>query len=268
MDDASRAPHPERVIRRDQLLFGAGMILVAGLGWVYLIRAAAAMRTSTDEAAMHAAMGMSMPGGELSIAGELAALWTMWAVMMTAMMLASATPVALLVLATYRRRDGRTARLNSTAFVGGYLAVWTLFSAVAAAAQIALRHATLLSPEMTTTSRRVAAGVLIAAGLYQWLPIKTACLAHCQSPLAFLTRHWRDGARGAFAMGARHGAYCVGCCWMLMALLFVGGVMNLLWVAAIALFVLVEKQLRFGAWPSRVAGAALVVWGVVVLLPA
>ena len=108
--------------------------------------------------------------------------------------------------------------------------------------------------------------VLIAAGIYQWLPIKAACLAQCQSPADFVFRHWRAGVRGALGMGASHGAFCVGCCWMLMALLFVGGVMNLLWVAAIALFVLLEKQLRLGMWPSRAAGMALIGWAAVILL--
>ena len=119
---------------------------------------------------------------------------------------------------------------------------------------------------MATNSRLVAAAALVAAGVYQWLPLKAACLAHCQSPIEFLSHHWKAGVRGAFSMGARHGTYCVGCCWMLMALLFVGGVMNLLWVAAIALFVLLEKQLRLGAWPSRLGGVLLVVWGVVIVM--
>jgi predicted metal-binding membrane protein len=251
----------ERIIRRDRLLLGAGLAIVAGLAWLYLIDAAAAMGATADEAAMHAAMGMDVPGGPPSIGAEFAALWIMWTVMMAAMMLASAAPVALLVLAGYRQRAAPATRGNGAAFIAGYLGVWSAFSAVAAGAQIALREAALLSPHMAATSRTVAAIVLIGAGVYQWLPIKSACLAHCQSPLEFLMRHWRDGARGAFLMGARHGAFCVGCCWMLMALLFVGGVMNLLWVAAIAAYVLVEKQVRFGAWLSRAAGLALIGWG-------
>jgi predicted metal-binding membrane protein len=252
------------VIRRDRFLFGLALVIVSGLAWAYLVRTASAMRAAGGEAAMHAAMGMTMPGGASSALDELGSLWLMWTIMMAAMMLASAAPVALLVLGSYRRRDERSARACGVAFVAGYLLVWSLFSGLAAVAQLLLRRATLLSPDMATTSRLVAAAVLISAGVYQWLPIKAACLAHCQSPIEFLFRHWRAGVRGAFSMGARHGAYCVGCCWMLMALLFVGGVMNLLWVAAIALFVLVEKQLRLRGWPSRFGGVLLVAWGVVV----
>ena len=254
------------VIRRDRLFFALGLVIVSGLAWAYLVRMASAMSAAADEAAMHAAMGMTMTGGETSLVAELGSLWLMWAIMMAAMMLASAAPVALVVLGSYRHRDEASARVSGVAFVGGYLFVWTLFSGLAAAAQVLLRKATLLSPGMATNSRLVAAGVLIAAGIYQWLPLKAACLAHCQSPIEFLARHWKAGMRGAFDMGARHGTYCVGCCWMLMALLLVGGVMNLLWVAAIALFVLLEKQLRLGAWPSRLGGVLLVAWGVVIVM--
>jgi predicted metal-binding membrane protein len=266
MDAAAPSTALERAIRRDRLWLAGAMVVITALAWLYLVDMAAAMQATADEAAMHAAMGMSMPGERVPLAREIAALWIMWAVMMAAMMLASATPVGLLVLRGYRTREARTARLNSAAFVGGYLLVWTLFSGVAAVAQVALREATWLAPEMMTTSRHLAAGLLIAAGVYQWLPIKAACLAHCQSPVDFLFRHWRDGVGGALAMGTRHGTYCVGCCWMLMALLFVGGVMNLLWVAAITLYVLLEKQLRLGIWPSRVAGLVLIGWGAAILL--
>lgn len=253
-------------IRRDQLLLSAGLLLVAGLAWFYLLRAAAMMHATAAETAMHAAMGMPMPGGEKTGAAELAGLWLMWAVMMAAMMLASATPVVLLVLATYRHRGERAAPLCSIAFVGGYLFVWTLFSGLAATAQTLLHHATLLSPQMASNSRMLAAGVLAGAGVYQWLPIKNACLVHCRSPLDFLSTHWKEGPRGAFAMGFQHGAYCVGCCWMLMALLFVGGVMNLLFVAAIAVYVLAEKQVRWDVWPSRVGGILLIGWSVLIFV--
>jgi predicted metal-binding membrane protein len=252
----------------DQFIVAAGLLAMAGLSWMYLVRMAAAMNASADEAAMHAAMGMTMPGME----ADYMSLWLMWTVMMVAMMVPSAAPVAWLVVGTYRRRAAsaprsdlaKAATISSFVFVSGYLLVWTAFSALAAAVQVALRAAALLSSEMAATSRIFAAIVLVAAGLYQWLPVKDACLTHCRSPLDFLTRHWREGLDGALAMGARHGAFCVGCCWALMALLFVAGVMNLLWVAAIAAFVLVEKLSR-GRWPSRVGGALLVAWGCALL---
>jgi predicted metal-binding membrane protein len=252
----------ERAIRRDTWIVGAGLVIMCALGWLYLYRAAAAMHAEAGEAAMHAAMGMDMPGMTGSIGAEFGALWLMWTVMMVAMMLPSATPVALLVLGTYRRRGDQPGHVRSVLFVAGYLFVWGLYSALAASAQVVMRRAALLSPDMMTSSQILAGGILVVAGIYQWLPIKDACLTHCRSPIDFLTRHWREGHGGALAMGARHGTVCVGCCWALMTLLFVAGVMNLLWVAAISVFVLLEKSLHTGRWTSRLAGVALCLWGI------
>jgi predicted metal-binding membrane protein len=146
-------------------------------------------------------------------------------------------------------------------FGAGYALAWTAFSAAAALTQLALHRAAVLSLEMASTSAVMGGTLLMIAGAYQWLPLKGACLIHCRSPLAFLTHEWREGAAGALRMGLRHGLYCVGCCWALMSLLFVAGVMNLLWVAAITLFVLVEKLAPRGAQLGKVAGAALFTWG-------
>jgi predicted metal-binding membrane protein len=146
-------------------------------------------------------------------------------------------------------------------FLLGYVAVWTSFSALAAVAQWALHATALLSPRMVSTSPVLGGGLLIAAGVFQWTPLKHACLAHCRSPLSFLSTDWREGWRGAFAMGWKHGAYCTGCCWVLMALLFVAGVMNLWWIAAITLLVLLEKVLPRGLWFGRAAGVSFIVWG-------
>jgi predicted metal-binding membrane protein len=148
----------------------------------------------------------------------------------------------------------------------GYILVWAAFSLVAVGLQFGLDQAALLSPMMSTTSATLAAVVLMAAGLYQWTPLKQACLRRCRSPLEFLMTEWRVGARGALVMGLRHGAFCLGCCWMLMLLLFVGGIMNVAWVAGIALFVLIEKVAPAGHWIGRAAGAALVVWGAATLV--
>jgi predicted metal-binding membrane protein len=197
---------------------------------------------------------------------DLISLFLMWAVMMVAMMLPSATPMILLVVGTYRRRTGRGARVMTGAFVLGYIAAWTAFSAAAATLQLFLHRATLLSGAMAVRSTMVGGAILLVAGIYQWLPIKNVCLAHCQSPLAFLTHEWREGVSGAFVMGLRHGMFCVGCCWALMILLFAAGVMNLVWVAAIAIFVLAEKVVRQGAWFSRFSGALLFAWGTYVLI--
>jgi predicted metal-binding membrane protein len=151
------------------------------------------------------------------------------------------------------------------AFISGYLLVWTVFSAAAATTQLGLHRAALLTPEMASGSTALGGVILLVAGFYQWLPIKNTCLAHCQSPVGFLSRHWREGVVGGFRMGVRHGIFCVGCCWALMGLLIVVGVMNLLWVAGISVFVLVEKLARQGPRIGRFAGTLLVIWGTYVL---
>jgi len=189
-------------------------------------------------------------------------VFAMWTVMMVGMMLPSAAPLILLVVGAYRRRGGAPARAATVLFTVGYLAAWTLFSAAAASMQFGLHEVAWLSPAMATRSTFAAGAIFLAAGVYQWLPLKNACLTHCRSPLQFLVHEWREGVVGAFVMGARHGWFCVGCCWALMALLFAAGVMNLLWVAAITAFVLVEKLVRGGALFGRVAGAVMVAWGV------
>ena len=146
-------------------------------------------------------------------------------------------------------------------FVAGYIIVWTGFSVVATMLQWALDAAALLSPMMVSSSPALGGALLIAAGLYQWTPIKDVCLRHCRSPLAFVTTAWRPGAWGALRMGLEHGAFCVGCCWVLMGLLFVGGVMNLLWIAAIAAFVFIEKITPVSFGGGRIAGILMIAAG-------
>jgi predicted metal-binding membrane protein len=253
----------ERLIRRDRLIVGAGLALLTALSWIYLAGMSGTMHSAQAEADMHAAMGMP----EMAAWGpaELAMLFIMWSVMMVGMMVPSAAPLMLLVLGVYRRRAGSGTMALGALFVCGYLLAWIGFSGIAAAVQLLMHQAALLSPQMASRSAPAAGVILIVAGLYQWLPIKNACLAHCRSPLTFLTEHWREGPAGAFSMGATHGLYCVGCCWALMALLFVVGVMNLLWVAAIAAFVLVEKLTALGPRLGRSAGVLLIIWGGYVL---
>ena len=182
----------------------------------------------------------------------------MWAVMMVAMMVPSASPM---VMAYARITNARGARpaLRVWSFVAGYLAVWTLFSVVATASQIALQQFALATP-------LIAATILAVAGIYQLTPLKRACLGRCQSSIGFLMTHWRDGVNGAFRMGLRHGAFCVGCCWMLMALLFVVGVMNLAWVATISAFVLLEKTTRWGNVIAKLSGVALIAGAIAIAL--
>jgi predicted metal-binding membrane protein len=195
-------------------------------------------------------------------AGYLGATALMWMVMMAAMMLPSATPMIRLFALSSRRKVVQTAA-PTMLFVGGYFLAWAGFSIAATFFQALLRDFALLSPELLLLNPWMISGVLFVAGVYQFTRWKTTCLSHCQSPLAFLLRHWQDGRRGALAMGLRHGLYCVGCCWALMLVLFTVGVMNLVWVAVIAIVILLEKLVARGPWLSRLAGAALMGWAVV-----
>ena len=248
----------EQALRHDRAIVGAGIGVLSLLSWIYLIKIAAAMGASAADKAMHAAMGMP----ETAAWGwaEFVMLFLMWTVMMIAMMLPSAAPVLLLVVATYRRRGVHATGLT-TAFIAGYLLAWTAFSALAAGAQLGFHRADVVSELMAIRSTVFVGLLLIVAGLYQWLPLKGACLTHCRSPLTFITTEWREGTAGALVMGTRHGLYCVGCCWALMVLLFAGGVMNLFWVAAIAVLVLIEKVTPPGVQIGKVAGVGLILWG-------
>jgi predicted metal-binding membrane protein len=185
----------------------------------------------------------------------------MWAVMMVAMMVPTAAPMTLLYAAVARKAAEHNPLAPTFVFVAGYIAMWTIFSLVATFAQHALDRAALLSPMMSSDSALFGATLLITAGVYQLTPLKNACLRNCRAPAHFLSRHWRSGNLGAFRMGLTLGTYCVGCCWIVMGLLFVGGVMNLLWIAAIAIFVLLEKTSPFGDVSGRFAGAAMIVVG-------
>lgn len=251
---AATAPILERALRRDRALVLGALALVILLCWAYLLTGGGAM--PRDMAPMPAAPWTP---------GHVLLMFVMWALMMAAMMLPSAAPVVLLyaTIARNRRARGQPA-VGALVFALGYVGVWGVFSAVAVALQFALERAALLSPMMETTSIALAAVVLVAAGAYQWTPWKDACLRHCRSPMDFVLMHWREGTAGALAMGARHGAYCLGCCWVLMLLLFVGGVMNLLWIGGLAVYVLLEKVLPGGRWVGRGAGAGLVAWGLAV----
>jgi predicted metal-binding membrane protein len=188
-------------------------------------------------------------------------LWAMWAVMMAGMMLPSASPVLLLYGLIARRSAQATAARDIYALAAGYLMVWTAFSLGATALQRMLAALLLVSPMMETTSPAIGATLLLIAGIYQLTPIKHACLRTCRSPLGFLMSRWRPRWSGAFGMGVEHGAYCVGCCWALMLLLFVGGVMNLVVIAALTAFVAFEKLAPFGRHAARISGVLLIAAG-------
>jgi predicted metal-binding membrane protein len=207
-------------------------------------------------------MAMCMVNMNPWSSADLSALFAMWAVMMVGMMVPSAFPMILAFAAVNRSRRAKTLSYVSTStFVLGYVTAWTAFSIAAALAQEVLHSAALVSSMGVGTSRIFGGIVLTATGIFQWTPLKNACLRRCRSPIGFLLTEWRDGTRGAFHMGLHLGAYCVGCCWLLMALLFIAGVMNLWWVAVITAFVLLEKLAPAGLWIARTTGVMLVLWG-------
>jgi predicted metal-binding membrane protein len=248
------------LLRRDRAVVLSGLAAVVVLAWVYLLFGAGIK------------MDMMDMGGDQMMAmrpewtlGYGVLIFVMWAVMMVAMMLPSAAPTILLAAALDRQRSTASAPQQSMLFASGYLLVWSGFSLLATLLQWGFDEAGLLSETMAAGNRILAGGVLVAAGVYEWTPLKNTCLAHCRSPIAFLVQHWRQGRLGAVVTGVRHGLFCLGCCWMLMALLFVGGLMNLLWVAAIALLVLIEKTAPWGGRMARVTGVALALWGAAAL---
>ena len=200
-------------------------------------------------------------------AAHLFLLWGMWAVMMTAMMLPSAAPTILLYGAAVRRMPRVPATSAIYALTAGYVVVWALFSVMATAVQRVLAELLLISPMMVLTSPAAGATVLIVAGVYQWTPLKRACLKACESPLGFLMRGWQDNLGGAFRLGLEHGLLCLGCCWALMLLLFAGGVMNLSVIAALTVLVAFEKLTPFGALGARISGVLLIAAALWIVLP-
>ena len=243
-----RVTLPHLVRRHDRTLLAALLLLPVACWWWIVVMARDMYGPMTGASAW-----MMTPQWN---ALHLGLLWAMWAAMMTAMMLPSAGPTILLA-GSARRNDAQAATGRSFVLALGYLTVWAVFSIGATALQWWLARLLILTPMMEASSRTAGAVFLLVAGLYQWTPWKHACLTACQSPLAFLMRRWRSGAWGAFRMGVEHGAYCVGCCWALMLLLFAGGVMNLTIIAALTAFVAFEKLAPIGMWSARASGLLL-----------
>lgn len=241
------------ILRRERWLILGSMAVVITLAWTYTVHMAGHMPLSEATVSMPIVQPWTWTGGLTA--------FLMWSVMMVGMMLPTAAPWVL-TLAGLTRKEEQTGLLTATGgFLIGYLTVWTGFSLAASLLQWMLHDYGLLSPWIGRVSAQTGAVVLILAGIYQWLPIKYACLKHCRSPLSFFLTSWRDGRFGAARMGMQHGLFCVGCCWTLMALSFVVGVMNLLWMAGITIFVFVDHVLPMGKWLSKAAGVALVIWG-------
>jgi predicted metal-binding membrane protein len=248
------------LLQHDRILALAGLLVVILLAWGWLLLGAGIDMEQMD---MGGGQVMLMaPEWSVSYA---AVIFLMWAIMMMAMMLPSAAPAILLAATLMRQRGGNRIFGLTGLFVLGYLVIWFGFSLVATALQWSLDRAGLLSVDMASGSATLAGLLLIAAGLYQWTPLKQACLVQCRSPFEQLTKYWRQNTFGPLLAGTMHGLFCLGCCWLLMALLFVGGLMNLLWIAALAFLILIEKLLPVGPHVSRLTGIALIIWGAVVL---
>ncbi len=234
----------ELIARRERVVLLAGILVLTALAWVYLAK-----------------------GGGMTMSAAAALVVVMWWEMMAAMMLPSAAP-AILLYARVRTSRGEAAAIAPPwLFLAGYLIAWGGFSLIAALGQLALVNSGLVGAmDLRATTPVLVGAALVAAGAYQLTPWKDACLGSCRSPAQFLARHWRPGASGALRLGLLHGAICIGCCWLLMILLFVGGVMNLAWVALLAGLVAVEKLLPGGAWIARIAGAAMIAAGAILVL--
>jgi predicted metal-binding membrane protein len=254
------------VAPRDAALVLAGVGAITALAWFDLWRRAGAMMPATGG-------GMDMTGAHMAMAApppwnvaDLIAAGIMWSVMMTAMMLPAAAPILTLFSAARKARASQPAGVSPAVFfAAGFVLLWTAWSWLAAGIQWILQASIALSPQLTVARAPLAAAILAVAGLYQFTGLKDTCLARCRSPLGFLLSEWHEGNKGALRMGFRYGAFCAGCCWALMGLLFVVGIMNLLWIAILSIFVLAEKTVLRGPWPGRVIGAALILWAVYLL---
>ena len=248
-------------MKRDRLVVVAAIFLVAGLAWAYTVYLA------WDTGRMSMDAGVAMPQMQTWGPVDFALVYFMWAVMMVAMMVPTAVPMILMFATVNRRRlEQQGPYVPTGVFLLGYVVVWCGFAAAATVAQWGLHINSLMSSMMGETSSSILGGsLLLVAGAFQWSSLKYACLTRCRSPLGFIMTEWREGTSGALTMGLRHGVYCLGCCWILMALLFVLGVMNLLWIAALAGFVLLEKVIPAGHRVGRATGLLLVGWGVLML---
>jgi predicted metal-binding membrane protein len=258
----------ENVLRRERVITALGIVAVVALSWAYLWTGAGIGMSALDMTAI-ALFPHRLADGGGGMDPSLPTVILMWWVMMIAMMTPSAAPLVLLYRRVLRHHAAieASSAVPSMFLLAGYLTAWLAFSICAASLQKVLQPTGLISEMMLwSKSAPLSAIVLASAGVYQFSPLKRACLTQCRSPVNFLTAHWRPGVAGSFLLGMHHGIYCVGCCWLLMALLFVGGIMNLVWIAALALIVLVERILPGGERVGRVLGVVLIAWAGLTLL--
>ena len=248
----------EALARRERLVTAAALTLITLLAWAYLLAGAG---MDMDMGDMDMVMPMDWTVGYALI------MFLMWWIMMIAMMLPSAAPMILLFALVNRRSRSRGASYVPTAvFASGYLVAWGGFSLAATVLQWWLEQSGWLTMAMASANPWLGGVLLIAAGIYQLTPLKHACLRHCRGPVEFITRHWRPGPKGALRMGLEHGAFCVGCCWVVMGLLFYGGVMNLYWIVGLAALVLLEKVLPRGHGFGALSGLGFLLWGLLALI--
>jgi len=224
----------ESILRRDRWIVAAALVLVSLLAWAWLL-SGAGMGMDAFEMTRHSLMSMDMMDAPVWTPGYIVLMFFMWWIMMVAMM--------------------------TSLFAAGYLLAWAGFSTIAVAAQWWMQQNGWLNNMLVGQSQVINGILLLAAGLWQFSPWKHACLNHCKSPVEFLTTQRREGKSGALQMGLTHGGYCLGCCWFLMALLFVGGVMNLYWIIGLTIYVWIEKILPGGVLISRLMGVFLAIWG-------
>jgi predicted metal-binding membrane protein len=249
----------EVLLRRERLSVLTGLVAACLMSWAWIVPMALDMYGP-----MHGASSWMMADTSLLRHGTL--LFAMWTVMMAGMMLPSAAPTLLLFAMVVRSHDAAHAPSRAYSFLGGYLLVWTAFSLAATLLQLLLGALLYLSPMMQLRGKVLSGALMLVAGAYQLTPTKRSCLTTCRVPAAFLAHYYRPGNCAAFRLGVRHGGYCVGCCWALMLLLFVAGVMNVVAIAAIAVFVLLEKVLPLGAQGGRLSGLLLIACGALLLL--
>ena len=261
-------PTEPAVLRRDRIVVILALVVLTTLAWSYLLWLSADMNMGgmdvTGFRMIPSGIGLMMPARTPWRAMEFAFVFAMWTVMMVGMMTPSAAPMIVMYARLGRQTEAQGAPLAATVwFASGYFLAWAAFSLLATLVQWALERTALLDSTMASTSKVLGGLVFLAAGTYEWTRLKDVCLAQCQTPFGFLLRHggFRAGAPGALILGLRHGVYCVGCCWSLMALLLVGGIMNVLWIVLLALLVLLEKVTSSGRLIARVAGAVFIMAG-------
>ncbi len=250
------------VLKKDRFIVLIALFVLCVLSWLYIIYLYNQMYPMNMDALFFA-----MPMTPSWSWTDFVLLFLMWFVMMIAMMTPSVTPLVLIFTLINRKRQQRQNPFVPSGYLlCGYFLVWAAFSLFATLLQWLLQQVSLLNPEMITTSKILGGSILILAGVFQFTPLKNTCLRHCRTPISFIHQYWKDGKIGALRMGIQNGIYCLGCCWILMILLFVSGIMNILWIAVISLFVLIEKVLSSVKAISLIAGITLIAYGTIVLL--